>query len=208
MDVIHATIAAVSGIRPIADHATAEQDTEVLVQMRQQGAIVHVSFPTPPQFPQFQEGNILLIRARPIRRHIQHQRRRAAIIEEVLRQARAAAAAVGRVEHAVEVRQQVDGRAVVHALGEDAGDADADVRLGVVADDGRVDDERDERLLRGGVVFLEEGRGVVVADGDVGGALCEAGGAQEGEDADGGELEHCEGRLGLGSWVCFVKLLS
>lgn len=125
-----------------------------------------------------------MVRGRAIRRHIHQKRRRSAIIEEVLRHA-AGAAVVGRLEAAIEVGQQVDVRAVVLARRKDTGDLDADVGLGVVADDGGVDEEREEGVLVLGRVLLEQGGGVVVADGDVGGAL----GGDDADEGEGGEGE-------------------
>jgi hypothetical protein len=72
---------------------------------------------------------------------------------------------------------------VIRARSEDAGHFDADIDVGVVADDGRVDDEGEQRHLGRRVVLLKECIGVEVADGGVSGALgeCVAEDDEEGE---------------------------
>ena len=82
---------------------------------------------------------------------------------------------------AVEVRQQVHGRVIVHARSQDTGDFDADIGFGVVADDGRVDEEGEKRVLVLGSVFFEEGGGVEVTDRGVSGTALGERGAEEGE---------------------------
>lgn len=106
---------------------------------------------------------LLLVGAGAIGRLVHHQRHRSAVVEEVGRDT-GIASFVGGSEAAVEVWQQVDGGAVEGAGSKDAWNLDADVRLGVVADDGGVDDEGQEGVLVRGVVLLEEGGGVVVTD--------------------------------------------
>ena len=81
----------------------------------------------------------------------------------------------------VEVRQQIHGRAIVHARSQNTGDFDADIGLGVVADDGRVDEEGEERVLVLGGVVLEEGGRVEIADRGVRGTALSERGAEEGE---------------------------
>jgi len=132
-----------------------------------------------------------LVRVCAVGGHVHQQRSRSAIVQEVLGHA-AGASAVGGGQATVKVRQEVDLGAVVHAGGEDTGHFDADVGLGVVADDGGVDEECQERVLVLGGVLLEEGGGVVVADGGVGWALGD-GGADKGEGGEG-ELHHV--------WLC------
>jgi len=78
-----------------------------------------------------------------------------------------AATAVGGVEGAGEVGGEVDASEVTSAGGEDTGDGDANVGLGVVSNGDSVDDEGQDGLLVGGGVLLEEGTSVVVADGDI-----------------------------------------
>jgi hypothetical protein len=103
--------------------------------------------------------------------HVLHQRSGATTIEEVKRDT-AITSTVGRLEATVEVGDKVNLSSVVRAVGvEDARDHDTHVRLGVVSDDGGVDDQSQEGHLVRGRVVLEERSGVVVAYGRVGRAL-------------------------------------
>jgi hypothetical protein len=63
-------------------------------------------------------------------RHVLHERRRSTVIEEVDGHSHAATR-VGGCETAIEVGEKVDGGAIVRAVGEDPGNRDADVWLGV-----------------------------------------------------------------------------
>lgn len=113
---------------------------------------------------------LLLVRTGAIRRLVHHQRHRATVVKEVDGNT-GVASIVGGSKATIEIWQEVDLGAVDGAGREDTGDLDANIRLGVVADDGGVDDERQEGVLVGRVVLLEEGGGVVVTDGGVGRAL-------------------------------------
>ena len=107
------------------------------------------------------------------------------------------AAVVRARQSAVEVGQEIHIGAVVLAFGQDAGDCDADVGFGVVADDGGVDEEGQERVLVLGGVFFEESGRVVVADGGVGGALGEGCGGEGGQGGQDGGGTH----IGCFVWV-------
>lgn len=77
--------------------------------------------------------------------------------------------------------------------------------MGVVADDGRVDEEREQRVLVRGRVLFEERGGVVVADGGV----FRPGGLRGCEESEEGEelVEHCEeGSGSSSSSVCGLEL--
>ena len=136
------------------------------------------------------ERSLLLVRVGAVCRLVHHQRHRATIVEEVLRNTDVAAI-VGGLQATVEVRQKVDGGAVEGAGSEDTWDHDANVRLGVVADDGGVDDQGQEGVLVGGIILLEESSGVIVADGGVRRALRD-GGTDGSENSKSFEL-HDEG---------------
>ena len=130
-----------------------------------------------------------MVRLRAIGRQVHHQWDRSAVVEEVHRHG--GGAVVGTGEPAVEVRQQVDLGAVVHAGGEYTWDCDADIRLGVVADDGGVHHQRQKgRLVRGRVLLQQRG-GVIVANGGVHGTLRKRG-AHKGKSC---ELEKHVGGL-------------
>lgn len=126
-------------------------------------------------------------------RHVHHERDRSSIVEEVDDGARATAL-VGGGKATVKVGKKVDHGAVVHSLVQDAVDGDADIGLGVVADDGSVDEEGQQGVLRRGIVDLEQGGGVVVTDGLIGRALS-GGGASKGEGGERGTLEE-HGEIG------------
>lgn len=64
---------------------------------------------------------------------------------------------VGGVERASEVRQQVDGSAIVGTVGENTRDSNTSVGLGVVTDDDGVDEECQQRVLVGSGVVLQQG---------------------------------------------------
>lgn len=126
---------------------------------------------------------LLLVRARAVGGHVHHERSSSATVEEVDGDT-LVSATVGRGELAIEVWQEVDLSAIVGALGENTGDGDAHVRLGVVSDNGSVDEEGQESVLVLASVVLEEGSGVVVAYGGIGRPLCERrhGGREDGKD--------------------------
>ena len=123
--------------------------------------------------------------------HVLHEGSRTAAVKEALGDT-GAAAVVGGGQAAGKVRSQVDHGAIVGTGGQNAGDGDADVGLGVVANDGGVDHQRQEGLLVGGGVVLEQCRGVVVADGLAGGTTSGGGRAsqsQSGSESGGLHLE-------------------
>jgi hypothetical protein len=132
---------------------------------------------------------LLLVRARPISRHVHHQRRRATIIEEILHHARAAAV-VGRSEPTTEEWQEVDLGPVIRSRSEDARHLDTDIDSRVIANHSRVDDEDEEGELGGAIVLLEKGCGVVITDRSVSWTLTKCS-AQEGEERERSEM-HCE----------------
>jgi len=99
-----------------------------------------------------------------------------------------ATTAVGGVEGTSEVRSEVDTGVVTSAGGEDTSDGDTDVGLGVVADGDSVDDQGEESLLVGGGVVLQEGSGVVVADGHIGRALGRGAGSKGKSARNSGSL--------------------
>lgn len=118
--------------------------------------------------------NLLLAGAHVVGGGVVHERSGTTTVEEVDGGAHAAAS-VGGGEHAVEVWGEVDALVLASSWSEDTGDLDADVWLGVVTNDGSVDNEGQESLLVHGGVVLEQGGGVLVADGHVLGssARCE-----------------------------------
>lgn len=118
--------------------------------------------------------DILLVGAHVVGGGVVHERSGTTTVEEVDGGTHAAAS-VGGGEHAVEVWGEVDALVLASSWSEDTGDLDADVWLGVVTNDGSVDDEGQESLLVHGGVILEQGGGVLVADGHVLGssARCE-----------------------------------
>lgn len=104
-----------------------------------------------------------------------------------------AATAVGGVEGAGEVGGEVDASVVTSAGGEDTGDGDANVGLGVVANGDSVDDEGQHGLLVGGGVLLEESASVVVADGHIAGTLGSSAGGKGKSARNSGGL-HYDGK--------------
>lgn len=127
-----------------------------------------------------------MVRVGAICRLVHHQRNGTAVVEEVDGNT-GIASVVGGSKATVEVWQEVDGGAVEGAGREDTWNLDANVWLGVVANDGGVDDESQEGVLVGRIVLLEEGGGVVVTDGGVGRALGDNG-AKGSEESKSFEL--------------------
>ena len=109
---------------------------------------------------------LLLHGAGSIRWHIHHQRHGAAIIKEVDRNT-CAATTVRRRETAIEVREEIDLGAFVHARRQYSWHGNAHVRHRVVANDGGIDHESQESVLIGSGIFFQQRRGVEITDGHV-----------------------------------------
>lgn len=126
-------------------HGAAEQGTEVLVQMGEEE---------------------VLRRGIGVGGLVQHERSRAAVVEEVDRGCHAVL--VGRLQRSVEVLEEIDGHALLHlTLREDPRNHYPDVGLCVVSDDGGVDYQSEQRhLILGGVVHEQCGR-IIIADGGI-----------------------------------------
>lgn len=77
---------------------------------------------------------------------------------------------------------------------EDTGDGNANVGLGVVSNDGGVDNQGQKSVLVGSSVLLQQSGGVVVADGGAVGALGSNHGG--GRSHDESLAEHVDGRDG------------
>ena len=112
MDVAHARVATVAWEAGLAVFAAAEQDTEELVQMSDQHAIVVISVVLYRVIVNM--CSQLIAALVPIARHVLLERSGAAIVQEIGRNA-GTAAHVGAEEGTIKVRQQIDLRAVVHA---------------------------------------------------------------------------------------------
>lgn len=171
-------------------------------------------------------GNILLVGLFVVGRLVLLEGVGSAAVEEV--DAGGLVATVGRGQHAVEVGSQVDLGAVLHTLGEDTGDGDADVGRGVclrvlvqgslgslkppwkvrtVANDDGVDNQRQELGLVLGRVVLEESGGVVVADGRIRGTLGVGDGGRGG-DGNGRETHLDIELMGFESLRCLFNGFS
>jgi hypothetical protein len=178
VDLILGGVASVGRESIFALHGASEEDTEVLVQVGKESAGISLAR------IRLQRLRYSLLVGRLIHGgHVLYERSSSTTIEEVDSTTDAAASVCGS-KTAVEVWGEVDLGAVVHALGEDTWDLDADIWLGVcdasekasrlqvegehtVTDDGSVDDESQESLLVGSSVVHQQSSGVVVADGHV-----------------------------------------
>ncbi len=105
----------------------------------------------------------LLITRSAITRLIHHQRRRTSTIEEVDRYARLSAAII-RIQLAVEVLHQINGRGVESGVGVENSRHGCVAGVAVITDHGRVDEQSQEGVLRGGIAGAEEKLTVMVAD--------------------------------------------
>lgn len=161
---------------------------------------------------------VLLVGVGAVGRLALFERSSSTVIEEVDRDTRAASA-VARGETAVEVREEVDRRAVDGSGGEDTGDGRACLGLGVcdtldawlffieaprrlrtVANDDRVDDGRQQGLLVLGRVVHEQSDGVLVTEGRILGHD----GADDGGRDHGLEKHACDlggDRGDRGDWI-------
>lgn len=128
----------------------------------------------------------LLVAVGVVGGHAHHERSSSSTVKEV--DAGSDTAAVGGLQASIEVRQEVDVDAVVHARGKDTVDLDVGGVGGPVTDDTSVDEGSQEHVLRSTSVVAEEGIGVVVTDGGVGGSLREGNGRHKGQERSGGEL--------------------
>lgn len=124
-----------------------------------------------------------MVRVRAIGRHIHHQRHRTPVIKEADGDTGITTVVRGS-KASIKVRQKVDRGAIIHAWSEDTWNLDTDVGLGVVPNDGGVDNESQERVLVGRVVFFKKSGGVVVTYRSVRWALRDGG-------ADGSEESEC-----------------
>ena len=115
-----------------------------------------------------------------------HQRCRPTTIQEI--PVYSSVVSVGAVEAPIEVWCEIDVLTVEDSWGEDARHVDADIGLGVVPDHDSIDEERENCVLRGWGIVLEEGVGVIVADRRVSRALSEGGRHGEGEEKGGDVL--------------------
>jgi len=142
VDLVHRVVTHVLWEGTHAVLGASEQDAEVLVQVGEKG---------------------VLGRHGVVGWHVHHEGSGSSAVKEVLGNSDAASV-VGRVERTIEVWEEVDGSSVVGTLGQDTWNHDTDVWLGVVTNDGGVDEEGQESVLVLGGVVLEKGGGVLVAD--------------------------------------------
>lgn len=145
---VHAWVATVGWETHLTVPGTAEELAEELVQVSEQE---------------------VLVRGLVIGRHVLHQRRSTTSIEEVDRAG--FFIDIGREETSVEVGEKVDRLSIVCAGGKDAWHCDTGVGLRVVANDHGVDKQRQEGILVGWGIVLEQSCGVVVTDRGVGRSL-------------------------------------
>ncbi len=106
--------------------------------------------------------DLLLSRVRGVRWHIHHQGSGSSSVKEV--DIGGLVIAVGGLQAAVEVRQQVDRFAIQGGGCKYARQGNTDIGLGVVANDDSIDKEGQEGILIGSSVILEKGSRVLVAD--------------------------------------------
>lgn len=127
----------------------------------------------------------VLVRAGAVGWHVHHERSSTTVVKEVDGDSRVATTVRGG-EASIEVRKEVDNSSVVCTLGKDTWDHDANVGLGVVTNDGSVDEESQQGVLVGSSVVCQKSSGVVRADGLVRRSLRKRGDGSRKTSKDGG----------------------